>query len=463
MKKNLKRALTVLLAVMMVMTALPGFVFAETTEGTGDDNGRPVIPNFLGEVSVENVYCKEIGSLADLNLEIQVTSTTDPAKSFSVPLAYDEFLETYYVETYLDQASVPGIIDEILANQQAAMNDLGLDEETLDNMTEEEYDNLDFEALGAELLKRTFDGYTVTVNGLGEDSHFRAELFDGGVSTGAEQIVAFELIVALLGPEEGFAEGEAPTTMMELMDYVVKLSTEGAYETYLEMVQDMYSEEEAAVLIAEIEAADELLTMARNGEYPNQLAISMTLLCDCPVLVDYEVLHQYLVEKDGRLVEIDYLDECDIIGHEYFYLQGEVGQVVRGEDYARPVYEGMVEEYAGKTFTYVGSYDSWADWDDLEVDISGDALDEYTLSEDYDYDGFVLRYVLTEDTDDEEDKNLGAELDADKDDEDADAVIEDGEDAPLTGDGTPIGAYAMLFATAAAALAAMFALKLKRR
>lgn len=460
MKKNLRKGLSVLLAVMMAITVLPGFAFAETTDGAGADGERPVIPNFLGNVSVENVYCKEIGSLVDLNLEIQVTSTTDPAKSFAVPLAYDDMLEMYYVETYLDQATVPVIIDEILANQEAAMNDLGLDDETLDNMTDEEYENLDFEALGAEFLARTFAGYTVTVNGLGEDSHFRAELFDGGVSTGADQIVAFELIVALLGPEDGFAEGEEPTTIMALMDYVAKVSTDGQYETYLELLQDQYAEEEVAIMIAEVEAADELLAMARNGEYPNQLAISMTLLCDCPVMVDYEVLHQYLVEVDGKLVEVDLLDECEIIGSDDFYLQGELGQVVRSEDYVRTVYEGMVEEYAGKTFTYVGSYDSMSDWYDLNVDISGDALEEYTLSEDYDYDGFVLRYVLVEETEDEQDKNLGAEIDADK---DKDEVITGGEDAPLTGDHTPVVTYTMLLATAFAALAAMCGLKMKRK
>lgn len=453
MKMKLKKGLVTVLAVMMVLTALPAFAFAETAEG---DTEPEKIPNFLGSVMLDNYDCREIDSLANLNLEIQITSKSDPQKTFSVPLAYDAEWNEYYVETCLDQAAVPVMIDEILAAQDAAEKELGIDEETIENMTEEEYDSLDFEALGKALLEKTFAGYTVMVNGLGKDSHFRAELFDGGVETGADQIAAFELMVALLGPEEGFAEGQAPTTMMELMDYAVQVAEKGKYATYEEWVLAEYGPEEAAIMIAEIEAADQLLTMARNGEYPNQLIVSMKLLCDCLPLIEYEVYHQYLVEKDGKLVEIDCIDELDFLGDEVYWLEGEEGQEIYSDDFVRTVYEGKVKKYAGKTFEYVGSYDPWCDWHNLEADLSGDELEEYVLSEDYDYDGFVLRYVLKEDA-----GTAGAQ-DTDSD-MDKDLIATGAEAAPLTGDDAPLAGYAVLLMTAFTAFTSMFVLKLKRK
>ncbi len=453
MKKKLKKSFAAVLAVLMVVTALPGFAFAETAEGgTGEPKD---IPNFLGTVMIDNYDCREIDSLANLNLEIQVTSKNNPQNYFSVPLAYDAERNEYYVEEYLDQAAASVMIDEILAAQDAAEKELGIDDESIENMTEEEYESLDFIALGEALLEKTFSGYTITVNGLGEDSHFRAELFSGGVETGADQIAVFELLVGLLGPEEGFAEGEEPETMMELMDYAIKVSEKGKYATYAEWVQAEYSAEEAAVMIAEIEAADQLLAAARNGEYPNVLTISMELLCDCPPLVDFEIYHQYLVEKDGKLIEIDTIDEYDFLG-EFEWLEGDAGQTIYSEDFIRTVYEGKVKEYAGKKFEYVGSYDPWCDWHNLEADLSGDELEEYVLSEDYDYDGFVLRYVLKEDA-----GTAGAQ-DTDSD-MDKDLIATGAEAAPLTGDDAPFAGYAVLLMTAFAAFTSMFVLKLKRK
>mgnify|MGYP003303959804 CR=1 FL=1 len=252
-------------------------------------------------------------------------------------------------------------------------------------------------------------------------------------------------------------EEDMPQTYEELMLLMANLEGETTYnsfEAYLRDPVNELSEEEITEALAEIAAMDAALAQARAAQdAPIELYLSMVLRCDCPVLVDYEVLHQYLVEIDGKLVEVDCLDECELIGSEEWYLQGEEGQTVRSEDYVRTVYEGDAEEYAGKTFTYVGSYDSWSDWDTLDADLSKDVLEEYTLSEDGDYSGFVLRYVLKEEPkqDAEDDQNT-TETTQPEDDSDV-------ETAPLTGDHTTIGLYALLLLTALAALTAMVAMK----
>jgi len=446
MKERMKKRFAVILAVLMVLTALPGMAFAETEQ----------TPNFSGEVFLDNLDCKEYESyeqLAALPLTLTIASETDAAQTVSFKLEVDA-IGDYAVEAYDDSPEMAAIMETIFINQEAVF-----DAWMAGEMTDEAY------------YAAVFAGYTVTLN-LGEDSHWTAELFDGGVTTNKDIIYEFDLAIDLIveiynamAEEFGeepivMTEENRPKTFEEFALFVVNLNGEVQYDSYEAVLRDPasgYTEEEIQELLAEMRAQDEALAAARaeNETYPTSLYILMSLHCDCPYLVDYEVYHQYLVEKNGKLVEVGVIDECEFLGEDTYYLRGEEGTVVRSKDYVREVYDGWNEDYAGKTFTYVGSYDSWSDWYDLDADLSADTLEEYTLSEDSDYDGFVLRYVLKEEAP-KKDADKDAKPEKNTDTEDGTAA---GESAPLTGDGMPVGMYTMLLVTALAALAAMLGLK----
>ncbi len=464
---KMKKMLAGFLAAALVFTALPTVALAETEETTKQ------IPNLMGAAMVDNLDCKEIDSLKGLQLELTVTNDEDPTETFTIPLQYDEELDTYYGEAYQDQGAVPNMIDKILAQQEKTSEELGLDDENL-------LENAGFDQLmelSEKLIEGTFSGYTVTLNGLGEDSHFKAELFAGGVDNGADLIALFEMMLLLFGPEEGFAAGEEPQNYTELLDYIAKNDPEGSYEDYQAALKDsgFFETDEIDSLTALFLEADQQLEAARNGTYPMQLSITMNLLCDCPVMVEYAIAHQYLIEKDGELVEVDFIEEGEQDDWGFYILKGEEGQVIRGKDYVKETYDGKNEDYQGRTFTFLGSYDDTAVIvEDATADWSDYQLEEYTLSEDYDYTGLVLRYVLKEEPKETvkntETGNKDVKPVAVKETKKATNKVthEDGEQseveaAPATGDKTPVGLYVSLLAAVVTAMAWLTTLRRKAK
>lgn len=389
MRKQFKRGIVIVLALMMVMGMLPATAFAETKQE----------PNFQGDVSLDNPYCKEFESLdklAELPLIMTITSDTDPSETASFELEFDEEWQEFTVETYDDSAEMTAIMEQILANRAPDADAWWEDE-----IEPEEY------------MAALFDGYTVSLN-LGEDCHWTGKLFDGDITSNKDIILEFEFSVELLiemynifAEEFGeepitLAEEEMPQTYEAFMLLMANLSGETQYSSYEEALRDPINElteEEIQEALAEIRKSDEELAAARAAteEYPIGMYISMVLCCDCPTMVEYSILHQYLVEKDGELIEIDWLYEEEFFEDEYFYLYDEAGTTVYAKDFVREVYEGADEKYVGKQFAYMGSYNEDALWEeDATADFSEYALDEFVLDEESEICGLVLRYVLVE-------------------------------------------------------------------
>lgn len=390
MRKKFKKGIVIVLAFMMVMGMLPAMAFAET---------ETLEPHFSGDVSLDNPYCEEFESLdklAELPLIMTITSDTDPSETASFELEFDEEWQEFTVETYDDSAEMTAIMEQILANRAPVADAWWEDEIEL-----EEY------------VAALFDGYTVSLN-LGEDCHWTGELFDGDITSNKDVILEFEFAVEfLIEMYNIFAEelGEEPLTLTEeempqtyeaFMLLMVNLSGETQYSSYEEALSDPINElteEEIQEALAEIRKSDEELAAARAAteEYPIGMYISMVLCCDCPWMVDYGISHQYLVEKDGKLVEIDCLYEEEFFDDEDFYLYDEAGTTVYAKDFVREIYEGVDEKYVGKQFAYVGSYNEEALWEeDATADFSEYALDEFVLDEESEIYGLVLRYILVE-------------------------------------------------------------------
>lgn len=389
MRMQFKKGIVIVLAIMMVLGMLPSMVFAETKQE----------PNFNGDVSLDNPYCKELKSLdklAELPLIMTITSNIDPLETASFELKFDEEWQEFTVETYDDSPEMTAIMEQILANRAPV-----LDAWWEDEIEPEEY------------MAALFDGYTVSLN-LGEDCHWTGELFDGDITSNKDVILEFEFTVELLieiynlfaedlGVEPlNLTEEEMPQTYEAFMLLMANLSGETQYNSYEEVLRDPINElteEEIQENLAEIRNFDEELAAARAAaeEYPIGLYISMILCCDCPWMVEYSISHQYLVEKDGKLIEIDWLFEEEFYDDEEFYLYDEAGQTVYGKDFVREIYEGIDQGYVGKQFSYVGSYNEEALWEeDATADFSEYALDKFVLDEESEIYGLVLRYILVE-------------------------------------------------------------------
>lgn len=389
MRKQFKKGIVIVLALMMVMGMLPATAFAETNQE----------PNFYGDVSLDNPYCEEFESLdklAELPLIMTITSDTDPSETASFELEFDDEWWEFSVETYDDSVEMTAIMERILANR-GPVEDAWLEDE----IELEEY------------VAALFDGYTVSLN-LGEDCHWTGELFDGDITSNKDIILEFEFLVEfLIEMYNIFAEelGEEPITLTEeempqtyeaFMLFMVNLTGETQYSSYEEALRDPINELTEAEIqeaLAEIRKSDEELAAARAAaeEYPIGLYISMVLCCDCPWMVEYSISHQYLVEKDGELIEIDWLYEEELFDDEDFYLYDEAGTTVYAKDFVREIYEGVDEKYVGKQFAYMGSYNEEALWEeDATADFSEYALDEFVLDEESEIYGLVLRYILVE-------------------------------------------------------------------
>lgn len=389
MRKTFKKGIVIVLALMMVMGMLPATVFAESNQE----------PNFYGDVTLDNPYCEEFESLdklAELPLIMTITNDADPSETASFELKFDDEWWEFSVSTYDDSPEMTAIMEQILANRAPV-----LDAWWEDEIEPEEY------------VAALFDGYTVSLN-LGEDCHWTGELFDGDITSNKDVILEFEFAVEfLIEMYNIFAEelGEEPLTLTEeempqtyeaFMLLMVNLSGETQYSSYEEALRDPINElteEEIQEALAEIRKSDEELAAVRAAteEYPIGMYISMVLCCDCPWMVDYGISHQYLVEKDGKLVEIDCLYEEEFFDDEDFYLYDEAGTTIYAKDFVREIYEGVDEKYVGKQFAYMGSYNEEALWtEDTTADFSEYALDEFVLDEESEIYGLVLRYILVE-------------------------------------------------------------------
>ena len=387
MKKNWKKGVAVVLALVMMLCAVPAMAFAETAQE----------PNFYGDVSLDNWACEEFESLEELSklpLTLTVTSETDASESVSFRLKYNDDFSGFVVEDYENSAEMTAIMERIFQNQKAV-----------------EKAWLNGEMIDETYFAAVFDGYDVVMN-LREDCHWTAELYEGGVTTATNKDIilefesSIELIVELynafaeeLGEEPiVLTEETRPQTVEEFALLVANLGSEEPYDSYEDALRDPaneYTEEEIQELLADVQEQDAALAAARakTEEYPIDLYVSMLLCCDC--LWSYQIGHCYMVEKDGKLESIDLVWESKEDEGGDAYLKAPKGTLIQAEDYLELEYNGTVEAYAGESFVFTGSYDTW--WDPGVEDWTDYALEEnqFTLGNP-EYDGMILTYVLEE-------------------------------------------------------------------
>ena len=168
---RMKKILAMVLTVVMILSSMQIVAFAETE------------PNISGEAFLDNIDCKQYESMKDLEnlpLILTIAKKEDPSISASLELKYDDEYEQFDAEAYNSSPEMAVILEDIFNNQSSVWEPWLEDE-----ITEENF------------YAAVFEGYTVTLS-LGEDSHWTAELFDGGVTTTKTPIYEFETLVALM-------------------------------------------------------------------------------------------------------------------------------------------------------------------------------------------------------------------------------------------------------------------------
>lgn len=451
---KLRKLLISLLAVMMVFSAMNITAFAEA-----DEFEEEVSFDFMADFYLDNEFCVEQEKLQNFD-SMTITKDADPSVSITVPVVYYEEWDCY--EAYKDfgdndpeKAAYDTLVADAAAVQKeelekaiTELEDL-LSPKALKTKMDAASDVEEYE--GSDVMK----GYTLTLGGL-ETDHYKygimSQVFNRDMT-----IFGFDMAVKLYFTmlEITLDEGEAqPETYAEFFDILAQHS-EPAFENYEAMlVAAGYPEEAIAEELEAMKLMDEDLANARDEsyDYPTELWIDVDLLCDCPVMMEYEIQHHYYKIVDGKLQPVpvivedgDQYDEW----YEYRYFLGEEGTEISAKDYQKPEYDGVEYEY-------VGSYDIDAMWIyENEPYTAYDEefkLDSYELG---DYcDGLILVYVAEETSDNTVSEEVPEE----------DVVADDNDEAaPPTGDEQPVGLYIGLFVIAVAAAGGLVVYKRKRR
>jgi len=440
---KLRKLCVSVLSLLLIISSLQVTAFA--TDGQQPPAEKKEMSNMVFMAMPENLDCKELESLKDVQAKLVLTKETDPTVTAELPLIYEKELGGLIGESYVEGEAMKTIIADLTANQEQYGDLLNLDELNLDELFGTDEDLTEeasafskkqmakklSEALAEEAEEfNIFSGYTVTIEGLPE--HFTVQ-HTGVVVTGELLLDVFDLMKKLMAELLEIPELKDAQTVQEMLDGFAK-SIE--YDSFEAMLADFeMTTEEIAELNTGIAAIEDMFNQAKAGTFESVFTDIGVLKCTCPVLEFFEIYHEYYKEVDGKRTLVKRVAENE---DEWGFsnLTGESGSFIRAADWLKC-------EYNGVTYDFVNSYDSWVMYDEKPV-WDENIVTEFKLG-DYMYSGLVLRYVHVEDS------TVATDVD-----DDADV-----EEAPLTGDRTQIGLYVALLATAVIAIAALLIYKRK--
>lgn len=449
---RLRKVCVSILVMLMLISSLQVVAFAE--EGTESTETTTKVPNFVVMVMPENTDCTELESLNDVNAKLVLTKEADPTIMVELPMTYDKDLGGFMAYSYVEGDAMQTILADLAANQAQYGDLLNLGDLNMDNLDDVNVDegvelpsaNRLAKKLSETLDEATdeemdiFQGYKVELQGLPEGDHYTYE-HTGLVLTSELIVEVFDFAKELLAEFLEIPGVKDAQTVQEILDAVAKYAE---YESFDKMLADLeMTEADISELNAMVALVEDVLAQAKAGTFEGILVDSGYLTCACPVLEYFEIYHEYYKEVNGKRNLVARIAEnSDEWGMSM--VKGAVGDYVQAEDWIKCEYDGL-------TYDFVNSYDSWVLYDD-EPNWEDDIVTEFKLG-DFEYSGLVLRYVHVEDS----------ETPVDTSTDDADKDAQGGEDAPLTGDHTPIGLYIALLATAIVAVIVLFVYKKRNK
>lgn len=436
---KMRKCISVLLAVMMLISCLTVTAFADTDQETK----VPDVPDAVALVTVDNVNCKVINDIKDLSVVIKFKD--DGRVIANIPVVKVENAADDTVALWLGYEPTEAILDEIKDEMSEIQKDFHFPSwnELMDlimNSTEKELEaymeNLE------NVLGKILGSYTVELTGLPEAADHEYK-YEADVMILNSKLVNEMLTFCkeLIGQMFEMTDAEIAeiTTFSGWVDALEKEMVEQGVlepgEDFLDMLEDSGAVEFTAEERAEVEAAiaeiDNILAYMKSEAYKGTVIAGVSVTCGCPHLVTYEVIHQYFKVTNGKakLVGTVYEgDKKDSFGDKYY--EGWEGTTVKASDYINCDYKGNTYEYVGSYDSINVFYESWAQdfYDERDYYDRYEVVDEYTLAYNdvYAPEGILLCYEIVDNT----------------------------ETSPSTGDDSNMGIYVGIMALAVAAMAA---------
>ena len=450
---RLRKLCVSIFALLILIASMQVAVFAE--EGTESTETTMQVPNFVVMVTPENMDCTELETLTGVEAKMVLTKEADPTITVELPLVYDKDLGGFMAASYVESDAMQTILADLAVNQAQYDDLLNLDDLNMDGLDEVNVDE-GVELPSANRLAKTlsetldeateeidiYQGYKVELQGLPEGGHFTYE-HSGLVLTSELIVEIFDFAKELFAEILEIPEVKDAQTVQEILDALAKMME---YESLEAMLVDFeMTEEEMTQLNAMVALVEDVLAQAKAGTFAGILVDSGYLTCACPDLEYYEIYHEYYKEVNGKRTLVARIAEnSDEWGSSM--VTGEAGDYIRAEDWIQCEFDGL-------TYDYVNSYDSWVMYDE-EPKWDSDIVTEFKLG-DFEYSGLVLRYVYVEEPE--------VTVDPSPEDDGDQELTQQDEEAPLTGDHTPIGLYVALLITALVAVVVLFAYKKRNK
>ncbi len=397
----MKRRILSVLAAVMVAFSLAAPSFADTGENAGD---TVKVPDAVALVEVDNPECRLINEIGDLN--VKIVFKEDGREIVTIPVERVEETDDDTLALWLGYG-FNQVADDIKQKMEGFQANFHL--QSWDELKKilESSDTSELERYLTDMeksLEDIFANYTVELTGLpeAEDHEFKTE-------TGA-MLMTSELANELLAIVRDIVSDALELTDAEkagIVDFSSMIKTvenKMRQQGYLEEGEDMlsalealmekkFTDEERAQINKEIADIDAVLNYVRDEKYSGTVIAGVYVTCGCPVSMEYEIIHQYFKEVNGKMK----LAGTEQYGPEDGYYSGFTGDMIKAADYIKC-------EYKGETYEYIGSYDSEAElYDQKDVDEfysdedwwSESRMDEFVLDDDDDSPfGLVLRYEL---------------------------------------------------------------------
>lgn len=386
---KIKKILVCLFIVCMVVMSLTVSAFADIVDDLKKE------PNAMALVTIDNEDCVEIPGLKDLSVRITAPDTNI---NITIPVEkVEEDGETLGLWLGYPKDRISDAIMNELAEVQGKI-DFGTYEKDPEKFLTD-IDNI-LSKFNVEIIGLPENHYSVVSSSIILTNDIFKQIVDMFKEMMKEEVGDFDSFSALIDrllKEEGLT-----------MD---------------EFLAEMDSEDAAAVKNL-IENLDPLLAYITSADFSGILIAGAELACECPSIEYFQIIHKYYEKVDGKLKLLATV--YDGTYDEFYdenYLQGYAGDIIRAQDFVNCKYKGQL-------FQYMGSYDSYALYDDYKW--SKYKMESFTLG-DWETDGLVLRYVVDKET----------------------ATPVDTTPAPDTGDRASLGMYIVLLFTALGATGAV--------
>lgn len=394
----MKRRVTILFLSLMMVLSISVPSFAATDENSGS---KVKVPEAVALVTVENIDCILLNEIGDkLNVKISFKNGDSIAE---IPVIRVKEAGEDMVALWLGEKPDREITDAVKNSMKTLQTEFHLGsykelKAIFESANEKEIEKY-IEDLAKE-LENIFSNYEVELIGLPErDGHeFKTE--SGTIIMTNELVNEFiGIFKDMIGDAFGWSAVELEQ-IDSLSSLIKKFESELIKEGIMKEGQDLisfaeeimemkFTEEEKAQIKDEINKIDETLSYMKSEDYSGTVITGVYVTCGCPFKVEYEIVHQYFKEVNGKMKLMGTVN--------YGPNDGFSGDTVKASDYIRC-------RYKGETYKYIGSYDSYLEMEPEEVAEyyndkewwEEDALDEYVLDEDDPYapSGLLLRYEI---------------------------------------------------------------------